>query len=265
MKLKEAVSDRTVEQLRDDFQTKGYCLARGLYSETEVEVLNKHFEGLHADGGVPGFYTRAMEPDESGDILKMYPRFIHPHRFSGMARDYMTDERLRVILCAVMEEEPIAAQSMYYFKPPGARGQSLHQDNLYLKVKPGTCVAAWTALDFCDKENGGMMVVPGTHTSEINCIHEKNIGSYEGGPSIPVPEGMRLELPEMFPGDTLFFNGSLIHGSGPNRTKDRWRRSFICHYVGKNCESTADFYHPLVDFKGKDVERAATTDGGPCG
>ena len=27
-------------------------------------------------------------------------------------------------------------------------------------------------------------------------------------------------------GATMFFHGHLIHGSGPNRTKDRFRRTF---------------------------------------
>ena len=33
-------------------------------------------------------------------------------------------------------------------------------------------------------------------------------------------------------GDVLFFHGKTIHGSPPNVTNDRFRRSFICHYVG---------------------------------
>ena len=40
----------------------------------------------------------------------------------------------------------------------------------------------------------------------------------------------------MAPGDGLFFDGKTIHGSYPNQTADRWRRSFICHYIGKRAE-----------------------------
>ena len=40
----------------------------------------------------------------------------------------------------------------------------------------------------------------------------------------------------MQPGDALLFDGKTIHGSYANRTADRWRRSFICHYVGKHAE-----------------------------
>ncbi len=40
----------------------------------------------------------------------------------------------------------------------------------------------------------------------------------------------------MGPGDALFFAGKTIHGSYPNLTQDRWRRSFICHYVGEHAQ-----------------------------
>ena len=39
------------------------------------------------------------------------------------------------------------------------------------------------------------------------------------------------------PGDVLFFDGKMIHGSYRNATTDRWRRSFICHYIGENSQS----------------------------
>ena len=35
----------------------------------------------------------------------------------------------------------------------------------------------------------------------------------------------------MRPGDVLFFHGALVHGSLPNVTKDRFRRSLIGHYI----------------------------------
>jgi hypothetical protein len=38
--------------------------------------------------------------------------------------------------------EAYAAQSMYYYKPPGAKGQGMHQDNFYLLASPATCIAA---------------------------------------------------------------------------------------------------------------------------
>src|SRR3712207_7227872 len=53
-----------------------------------------------------------------------------------------------------------------------SRGQALHQDQSYLRVQPGTCMAAWLALDRCDEENGCMQVIPGSHTWPLLCTVE---------------------------------------------------------------------------------------------
>ena len=64
----------------------------------------------------------------------------------------------------------------------------------------------------------------------------------------------------------MFFGGNLIHGSGPNRTKNRYRRTFIGHYVNKTTESLAKFYHPVVNMRQEVVSEIATHQGGgPCG
>ena len=41
------------------------------------------------------------------------------------------------------------------------------------------------------------------------------------------------------------FLGNLIHGSGPNRTRDRSRRTFMGHYIDEASEQVAKFYHPV--------------------
>ena len=66
-------------------------------------------------------------------------------------------------------------------------------------------------------------------------------------------------------GDVLFFNGSIIHGSYPNTSKDRFRRSFICHYVPRACAQVSQGYRPLLTFRGEVVTKADATGGGPCG
>jgi hypothetical protein len=66
-------------------------------------------------------------------------------------------------------------------------------------------------------------------------------------------------------GDTLFFNGSMIHGSGPNHSKDRFRRSFICHYVPRSTQRISKFYLPLLAPNGDEVMIEANTGGGACG
>jgi ectoine hydroxylase-related dioxygenase (phytanoyl-CoA dioxygenase family) len=67
-------------------------------------------------------------------------------------------------------------------------------------------------------------------------------------------------------GGVAFFGGHLIHGSGPNRTKDRSRRTFIGHYIDQTSEQVAHFYHPVLDRHGNAVTGIRIPEGGgPCG
>lgn len=246
------------------FERQGFVVVPGLIPPGEIARLSDTFAELHSRGSIPGCFS-AVPVFEAKDPLQAYPRMMHPHRVSDMAMRYMLDSRIMDRLADLLGEEAVAAQSMFYWKPPGARGQALHQDNFYLKAHPGTCVAAWVAVDRADQENGGLVVVPGSHRTEVFCPEEADPKESFTTHLVRVPEGLREEPVNLDPGDVLFFHGSVIHGSYPNRSSDRFRRSFICHYVGGSCERIAKYYHPLYRREGAQVSLAVNQDGGPCG
>ncbi len=248
-----------------DFQEQGYLVVRGLLAPDEVRALLDRFMDLHARGPIPGHFAPTPLEEAGGDILKLYPRMLHPHQVDDLALRYLLDARVAAILSDLFREEPLAAQSMFYFKPAGARGQALHQDNFYLKVEPGACIAAWMALDPADRENGGLEVVPGTQAMDIFCPEEADQSVSFTRDYVPVPPGLEAVPVDLAPGDVLFFNGSLVHGSNPNRTADRFRRSFIGHYIGRSSERMALWYRPVLTMAGEEVEIAENTAGGPCG
>src|SRR5690606_14172671 len=80
-----------------------------------------------------------------------------------------------------------------------------------------------------------------------------------------LPEGMEPVPVIMSAGDVLFFNGQLIHGSFPNTSRDRFRRSLIGHYIVGDAEKVAKFYHPVLRMDGSVVELGVSEHGGPCG
>ena len=80
------------------------------------------------------------------------------------------------------------------------------------------------------------------------------------------PAGVEAVPAVLEPGDVLFFNGSVVHGSQPNTTADRWRRSFICHYAPASAEEIGTHYKPCFHFDGREFTGFAdATGGGPCG
>ncbi len=259
-----AASHLTPEQLQL-FENDGHLVIEGLYTPDDVALLNETFAEVHRNGPVKGYFNPVPEAEANGDPLKMYPRIMHPHRFNAVARRYLLDPRLLPILTDLFGEEPLATQSMLYFKPPTGRGQALHQDNFYLNVEPGTCIAAWLALDVVDRYNGGLEVVPGTHKMDLFCPEEADSSVSFTREYVPPPPGLTPVPVDMRPGDMLFFNGTLVHGSGPNMTRDRFRRSFICHYIGRSAERMSEWYRPILTFGGDEVVIDANAGGGPCG
>ena len=255
-----------------EFRRDGYFVLRGFYTPDEIAAIRETFMAEAENGPVEGLseikhggnpvYDRA-------DPLAFYPRMtmphMHPDKIVGrVAKSYLLDPRLHDILTEMFDDEPLAAQSMFYFKPAGARGQALHQDNFYLRVKPGTCIAAWLAVDDADAENGGMVVVPGSSDLDLTCPKKADSARSFTSDFVEVPEGLREEAVTLKAGDVLFFNGSVIHGSYPNSSADRFRRSLIAHYIPKGSVEVSNFYDTLT-FDGEKIPIAEATGGGPCG
>jgi phytanoyl-CoA hydroxylase len=247
----------------ESYQRDGCVLVRGLFGPDEVSELRQHYMRLRAAGRYPGDFE-GVDPT-SEDPLKRYPRMIHMHRWDETSLRWMIDARLRDVMTELLGREPYAVQTMLYFKPPGARGQALHQDQFYLRVQPGTCMATWLALDPCDEENGCMQVVPGSGDLPVLCTQKADTSISFTDVTVPVPEEMPAASVLMDAGDVLFFNGSLIHGSYPNRSRDRFRRALIGHYIAGEAETVAQFYHPILRMDGTEVTLGVSPGGSPCG
>lgn len=246
------------------YERNGYVLAHGLFSPEEVAGFRDHFTGLRESGAnYPG--DDASVDSRSNDPLKRYPRMIQMHRWDTRALQFMLDERINTWLTGLVGVEPLAVQTMLYFKPAGARGQALHQDNYYLRVQPGTCMAAWLALDRCDEANGCMQVVPGSHTWPTLCSVKADTTQSFTDVTVPLPEGTAATPVLMQPGDVLFFNGQIVHGSFPNSTSDRFRRALIGHYIHADAEKVASWYHPVLRMDGSEVIVGTSEKGTRCG
>ncbi len=254
-----------------EFQKDGYIVIRGLYTSEEAAQIRDTFMKEAQGGPVPGLseISRGGIRYDPSDPLSYYPRMMNPHRHTHLAvgkiaLDFLLNPRLQPILTALLGEEPLGVQTMFYFKPAGARGQALHQDNFYLRVSPGTCIAAWLAVDDADEDNGGMVVVPGTNLMKIVCPEKADPSKFFTAELVNTPEGLSEVPVRLQAGDILFFNGSLIHGSYSNASKDRFRRSLIAHYVPRYSHEVWEGYH-AIDFSGNPIAIAPAVGGGPCG
>ena len=107
---------------------------------------------------------------------------------------------------------------MFYFKPPGARGQALHQDQ-NVAARPARHLPGGLdgRLMIVYEANGCIQIVPGTQDLPQFCMIDADL-------SIEFQLKVRCRFHagkasrfrwSCAPGDVLFFNGQVIHGSFP--------------------------------------------------
>lgn len=212
----------------------GYHIARGVFSAAEVEAMRAHYMAMSAEGTHPGDFVGVptRTASDKPDPLAQYPRLINMHQWDEKTKPWMHDSRLTDIVAQLIGQRARLIQTMVYFKPPGSRGQSFHQDNLYLRTTP--LMGAWVALDKADAENGAMEMVRGSHLyGLLPCQIANTDVSFTDSETV-IPPGLDNDLIALEPGDVIFFGGYTIHGSRPNSSAARFRRAFICHYEGED-------------------------------
>jgi len=104
--------------------------------------------------------------------------------------------------------------------------------------------SAMIAVDRASRENGCLQVIRGSH--HMGRIEHGKVGEQTGADLERVTaalERMELVYVEMEPGDTLFFDGNLLHRSDQNRSElSRW--SLICCYNAARNDPYKESRHP---------------------
>ncbi len=110
-----------------------------------------------------------------------------------------------------------------------------------------------------------MQVVPRSHLLPLLCTTQADTTKSFTDVTVPVPADHPTVPVIMDPGDVLFFNGQIVHGSLPNTTDDRFRRSLIAHYIEGDAHQVAKWYFPVLRMDGREVELEQSASGSECG
>lgn len=234
------------QEQRSFYDENGYLVVRGFFEASEVERWNDRFLEIadRATEPVPEMLVMqdvmvakgAVEPASSCEAIAKIQDFHNdPVFFEGYAKH----PRLLDWVEEFVGGDIKSIHSMLINKPPGVDGRHpLHQDLLYFPFRPAArIVGTWTALEPCHRENGCLVVVPGSHKGEL-LSHENpdwehlNFGYFGVDATEHLAERVHLE---MEPGDSVFFHPVLIHGSGRNRSSG-FRRAISTHYASAHCE-----------------------------
>jgi len=220
---------------RTFYDTHGYWIVRRLFDPPELAAFDRRFEDL-VEGRVPVPETMLVMRDIMVAKGAVTPR----SRLAAIAKlqnfeddpllyeQYVRHPRVLDWVESFVGPDIKSVHTMLINKPPDVDGRHpLHQDLLYFPFRPADqIVACWTAIGPCTRENGCLVVLPGSHRGELlehaNPDWEWVNYAYLGAKHVGADTG-RVHL-EMEPGDTVFFHPLLLHGSGRNATQ-HFRRS----------------------------------------
>lgn len=218
----------------DQFQEQGYLLLKGACSKDLIHAYNRHIYDIRSMDPLPTWAQPRKGQSQADAKERFSLRLFNPHQQDGFSLQMMKLPIIRGALAQLMGDEAVGVQSMYFYKEPGSPGQAAHQDYYYIKDDPMTMIAAWIAMEErVDEENGCLWVIPGSHKLGL-LPHGKVTNLKEHEAWTDQTEGIDLsqEIPVVMEGgDLLFFHELLIHSSNRNRSNDRWRRSYVCHYI----------------------------------
>jgi chlorinating enzyme len=244
------------------YHRDGYLIVRGLLPSEDISMLYEIAEKTRLGSKES---VKASAVNNADPLKEEFAQQTRIHMLSRLERDAergLLHPRVLDVTEALIGPDIYALQSMMFLNPPGRGGQGWHQDSCYIKTHPDTLIGAWIALEEVDEENGCLWVVPGSNHEPIyppEGIGGGNVHAIDAFQDLKVVHNVShlddevntlskvvAHYPPAIPvimqtGDVLFFHSHLFHRSYPNRTVNRYRRSYVCHYC--NARSLVPWDH----------------------
>lgn len=258
---------RLSEQDIQFFHENGYLGPFDLISPDEAEemrqylldsvVSTKSSQSQNYQIKQGGYVAQSLLPKTASLQSENLKKF-KLRRFDTFVNRHLDDSRLLSLLsspgvverCAqILGPDLLLWRSGFFQVAPHGQGTQLHQNSTWLYqnardsvVNPPNFdelfqITCWIALTDAREENGGMVVLPGTH-NEIYPLKErkkqanesKNVhvygNSYFRDLDYPIDSAKKVHL-NMKPGQFFIFCERMIHGSTDNTTDaERWALSY---------------------------------------
>ena len=227
------------------YEANGYLLKKGLVSSEDIVKIQEEIQDIHN--------RMAEQPtDGIGISWEVYDSDDHPPRIKQLMHSELVSPTLnRLLRCdavldilEVMMGENISLYHSKLLPKAGGDGTAIpwHQDYAYWKNdnnKP-VMINCQLAINEANLENGCIQFVPGSHNWGLQ-EHERKQQTF--GVFLPghYQEREDAVAVEMGPGDGVFFNALIIHGSAPNNSQnDRLMNTFAYNVTGNGATQSRE-------------------------
>ncbi len=197
---------------------------------TEEQVKQYHDEGFIAPIRIMSEDQAIKVKEKVEEVEKTFPEEFNPRNRNNLHLTFMVLDELahnRIILDAVEDligpKFSLWSSVMFIKEPSTEHFVSWHQDATYMGMNSNDFLTPWIALTPSTEEMGCMAMIPGSHNQNIqphqDTFEENNI--LTRGQFVKVAdEGKAVNL-ILKPGEMSIHHGAVIHGSKPNKSKQR--------------------------------------------
>lgn len=208
-----------IDEVLFHLELYGWCVLEDVIPEGEVGGVRESIEATAAE-------QVGNEPPDSNRVAVNIRNVINVNQSFA---SYLADERILGPARAIFGPYIRMRSGKGFVEYPGTERSNLHADGPFIQSQP-VCVTApyqdatlqlttvWMLSHFT-KENGGTILVPGSHRSKTNRT---------AGLDLPIPHPSEVQATGAA-GSVLLFDNRLWHTGGANRSSEP-RVGFLCLY-----------------------------------
>lgn len=216
----------TDDDLRQQFERDGYLAPLPVLSADEA----RHYLSCYHE------YTAANRARlDALAANQKYRVLSETHFVLPWVHEIATHPRILDTVEKLLGPNILAWNTNWFSKMPGEKSYvGWHQDGTYWNLRPPTVVTAWVALSPSNSTNGGLRVVPGTHTQPMLPQREtyipENALSRGQEIAVDVDENNAVDV-NLQPGEMSLHHIWIVHGSNLNTSPDTPRVGIAIRYT----------------------------------
>lgn len=221
------------------FRRDGFLVVERVLSAERIEALRASFPKLFAGRFDTGVYPDEWYWREGMSLPDVTRHMANAWKADlAVARLALSADIGRAACALVGWSGARLGQDTIWWKAPRTKPIAHHQDSSFMDfLDPAATVTCWVTLDDTHRDAGTLEYVPGSHLWPLTPLPEAFHGqddyraqmraAAEAAGVVPA-EPLLIEVPA---GSCVFHAGEIWHGSGPNTTGDRMRRSIGVHLL----------------------------------
>ena len=205
------------------YEDKGFVSPINVFSKEKAKEIRNEIELIEK-----------KMPDE----LEKSGRY-NAHLISPLLDEVTHNPKILDAVESIIGKNILVCGTTLFIKNPDQKGfVSFHQDAKYIGLEPHNWVTAWLAVTDANEENGCMRMWKGSHKEDLKFHNQKFdennlLTRGQTVENVPIKETTPVVLKA---GELSLHHPKIVHGSGPNKSKDRRIGFAIQSYIGSNVD-----------------------------